>query len=152
MERTQKMSARKSKLDSEQRRPLKTPSGDIRLEPGWVLRPIIGYSVKEIPAVKAIMNETTRKGIKLSKGWLHEASHFMVTATLDETPHFGTLLHVAMSYPDHDPSWPEIKLVRAAFFPKEIDVIMVLPKEGDYVNVHPHCFHLWQAPEAWDMI
>lgn len=128
------------------------PSGDIRLEPGWVLRPIIGYSVMEVPAVKAIMNEATRQAVKQSKGWRHEAGGFTVTATLDETPHFGTLLHVAMSYPDKDPSWREIKLVRAAFFPKNIDVIMVLPKEGDYVNVHSHCFHLFQAPASWDLI
>ncbi len=72
----------------------------------------------------------------------------VVTSTIDPTQH-GALLHVAVSYHDHDPSWVEIKHVRAAFYPASIDVMMMLPAEVDYINVHEHCFHLVQTPVAW---
>ena len=28
------------------------------------------------------------------------------------------------------------------FSPPDIDVMMMLPRESDYVNLHPHTFHL----------
>lgn len=66
----------------------------------------------------------------------------------DEGPH-GTLRHVSVSYRARDPRWAELQLVRAAFFDDDQDVMMMLPRRGRYVNVHPHCFHLWQTPELW---
>lgn len=66
----------------------------------------------------------------------------------DAGPH-GTLRHVSVSYRVRDPRWVELKLVREAFFPPDQDVMIVLPRRGEYVNVHQHCFHLWQTPETW---
>lgn len=73
-----------------------------------------------------------------------------VLATLDDTPH-GELLHVSISYAKRDPSWSDIRRVRDVFFPSDVDVMMVLPAEADYVNVHEHTFHLWQTPRTWGM-
>lgn len=75
----------------------------------------------------------------------------VVIATLDSTERHGNLLHISMSYADRDPTWTTIKQVRAAFFPPDVDVMMVMPREADYVNVQEHCFHLWQTPSAWGM-
>lgn len=71
-----------------------------------------------------------------------------VIASLDETPH-GKLLHVSLSYLDKDPSWAEIRAVRDAFFPADVDAMMMLPQAQDYVNVHQHAFHIWQTPTEW---
>jgi len=29
--------------------------------------------------------------------------------------------------------------------------MMMLPREADYVNLHPHTFHLVQTPERWGL-
>lgn len=72
----------------------------------------------------------------------------LVFASSDRTPH-GRLLHVSMSFADRDPSWDEIKAVRAAFFPPDVDVAQILPRAGTYVNVAQHAFHLWEIPGEW---
>lgn len=74
-----------------------------------------------------------------------------VIASSDETPNHGTLLHVSVSYAHKDPSWEDIKQVRNAFFGEDIDCMMVLPKAADYVNLHPHAFHIWQTPTQWGL-
>ncbi len=71
-----------------------------------------------------------------------------VLASYDPSPH-GLLLHISVSYASRDPTWRDLKLLRAAFFPDAVDVIQVLPRAGEFVNCHEHCFHLFQAPEAW---
>lgn len=84
-----------------------------------------------------------------SQGYGYRASDGMrIIASLDGTPH-GRLLHVSLSYADRDPSWEDIRAVRDAFYPEDVDVMMVLPRAADYVNVHEHCFHLWQTPTVW---
>jgi hypothetical protein len=72
----------------------------------------------------------------------------VVQASSDLTPH-GRLLHVSLSFPDRNPSWRDIRQVRDACYPADVDVMLVLPRSGDYVNVHQHCFHLWQMPVEW---
>jgi len=74
--------------------------------------------------------------------------HLRVIASLDPGPH-GELLHASISRRDRDPSWTEIRGLRAAIFPVDVDVAMVLPVEDDYINVHEHCFHLWEMPVRW---
>lgn len=72
----------------------------------------------------------------------------LILASLDRSPH-GALLHVSLSRADRLPSWEEVKAIRSAFYPPDIDVMMVLPAEADYINVHQYCFHLWQTPKVW---
>jgi hypothetical protein len=83
--------------------------------------------------------------------WWQTPNGLRVLASMDETPQWGRLLHVSMSYRSHDPSWDDIKAVRDVFFPDDIDVMMVLPKREDYVNIHRHTFHLWQTPTEWGL-
>ena len=40
-------------------------------------------------------------------------------------------------------------MVRDAFYPDDVDVMMILPRAMDYVNVHEHVFHLQQTPVVW---
>jgi hypothetical protein len=54
--------------------------------------------------------------------------------------------HLSISHPNRYPTWDEIREARYQLCPGEIDVVMYLPKVGEYINIHPHCFHLWQAP------
>lgn len=72
----------------------------------------------------------------------------VVIASYDMTAH-GLLLHVSVSYADREPRWKDLKLLRAAFYPADVDVIQVLPREGEYVNFHKYAFHLFQMPDAW---
>lgn len=73
----------------------------------------------------------------------------LVLVSEDATPH-GALLHVSVSYADRNPTWAELVDVKEQFF-GDIDVMMVLPKRADYVNIHHHTFHLWQTPVAWNV-
>lgn len=85
-----------------------------------------------------------------SQGAIYETSDGLrVIASMDDTVEHGVLLHVSASRRDRDPSWDEIKMIREAFYPLSVDVMMVLPRAEDYVNIHEHCFHLWQTPESW---
>jgi hypothetical protein len=80
----------------------------------------------------------------------YAGSGFVVIASVDAT-HHGELAHVSISHRYRDPTWDEIRQVRDRFFPPNVDVMMVLPKVQDYVNLHPHCFHLYQTPSDWDI-
>ena len=55
--------------------------------------------------------------------------------------------HLSISHPTRYPHWDEIKDARYALLPLGVTFAMLLPPPGDYVNVHPHCFHLWELPE-----
>lgn len=138
------MKLRQELLDSAQRERLRLPKGDLRLGDGRVLRRILGYDLSKLAT-----NELTRNGFLDSAGWRHAPTDFMVSAGVEETERWGPLLHASMSYGDHLPSWEEIKLVREAIFPLEVDTAMILPRQSDYVNVHNFCLHLWQIPTMW---
>lgn len=132
-----------------QARRLTLPGRDILLADGRKLREIIGY--KEHVMSLVAIDEATKKSLVAMRGWRHLPTDFVVSASIGLNPDakFNALLHVSMSYPDHDPSWEEIKLVRAIFFPKDVDAMMMLPRESNYVNRHQFCYHLWQCPDEW---
>lgn len=89
---------------------------------------------------------------EVCRGWHYAGPRRLhVLATMDETERFGPLLHVSLSYPSRHPDWETIRMVRDAFYPAAADVMMVLPRQEDYVALHDHCFHLWQTPSAWGM-
>lgn len=127
---------------------LSLPKGDFILPDNRRMRVLIGYDVRKAPGI----NRVTREGILESRGWRHDPTTFIITATVDLAENKGPLVHVSMSYPDKDPSWEEIKWVRSIFIPDWIDAMMVLPRKEDYVNLHPHCFHVWQMPETWGIL
>lgn len=133
-------------IDQWQRRRLKLPKGDLKLGDGRVARRILGYDLSKVAS-----NEITRTSFLESAGWRHKPSGFIVSAGVEDTGQWGPLLHASFSYGDHMPSWEDVKLVREALFPLDMDTAMILPREKDYVNVHPYCLHIWQIPEHWGL-
>lgn len=133
-------------MDQWQRRRLKLRKGDLKLADGRILRRIIGYDLSKVAT-----NETTKNGFLESAGWRHAPTGFIVSAGVEDTDRWGALLHASMSYHDRDPSWEDIKMVREALFPMDMDTAMILPRISDYINVHSHCFHIWQVPEHWGL-
>ena len=64
--------------------------------------------------------------------------------------------HVSVSRSDRTPTWDEMCEVKDLFFGPYEWVVQFHPAASDYVNVHPHCLHLWQPigvdvlkPPAW---
>lgn len=113
------------------------PDGHVKLADGRVLR----RGGRHVGT-----DETPQEG-----GWWRAPDGMTVIASLDLTPAHGRLLHVSLAYRTRDPSWKDIRLVRDAFYPETVDVMMVLPRAEDYVNTHEHCFHLWQTPTTWGL-
>lgn len=54
--------------------------------------------------------------------------------------------HVSVSLPGRDPFWAEMCFIKDLFFEPEETVYQLHPKESEYVNVHPHCLHIWRPP------
>jgi len=107
-------------------------------------------AAEQLPAlVRLADGRELRRGEQRSGGYTYRCVDGMrIIASYDPTPH-GLLLHVSVSYRARDPRWRDLRQVRDAFFPADVDVIQVLPRAADYINVHQHCFHLFQAPETW---
>lgn len=53
--------------------------------------------------------------------------------------------HLSISHASRYPTWDEIADARYKFVPDEVTMAMMLPPRGEYVNIHPHCFHLHQV-------
>lgn len=62
----------------------------------------------------------------------------------------GEYLHLSLSRAAQYPSWNEMRdyIYRCGMFDPDVDVVMVLPPKGEYVNVHENCFHWWQRRHA----
>lgn len=56
--------------------------------------------------------------------------------------------HLSISHPLRYPTWDEIKEARYSLLSRTKDFAMILPREGDYVNIHPNCFHLWEIKKG----
>jgi len=69
---------------------------------------------------------------------------FTVMFTMEHHEDDRMFLHLSISRVDRYPSWDEIVLFRSLFFDDDDTIFQVIPKEGDYVNVHSNCFHLWK--------
>jgi hypothetical protein len=62
--------------------------------------------------------------------------------------------HLSISHTAHNrrrppryPTWDEMADARYALLPADIDVVMHLPPEAEYVAVHDTTFHLHEHPE-----
>lgn len=117
---------------------LAIPDGNLRLGDGRIL--VRGKTVDFSATAGREMILHTWLGPK----------NLTVSASSDLTVH-GRLLHAAVSYPGHYPSWRDLRTVRDALFPADLDVAMMLPRAADYINVHPNCFQLWQVPVEWGL-
>lgn len=110
-----------------------------------VLNRELGFDYRAM--IRTVANEATAVGLLDYVAYRGHTHTVMVT--LDNTKH-GVLLHTSVSRRDTDPTWETIKAVKTLVY-GDIDVMMVLPKAELYVNVHQHCFHLWQMPVAWEI-
>lgn len=45
------------------------------------------------------------------------------------------------------PTWPEMCIVKDAFWSRDECVVQFHPRENEYVNNHQHCLHLWRHRE-----
>jgi hypothetical protein len=52
--------------------------------------------------------------------------------------------HISVAHPQRYPTWDEIKAARYDHTPHDITMAMILPPIEEYVNLHEHCFHLYQ--------
>ena len=66
-----------------------------------------------------------------------------VIETVEDHGSNGQWRHCSISRADRYPTWAEIVQVRTRFFLDSDYVVQILPPSGEYVNVHPNCFHLW---------
>lgn len=53
--------------------------------------------------------------------------------------------HLSISHPFRYPSWEEIKAARYTLVPHDVTMVMCFPPPGEFVNVHPNCFHLYEC-------
>ncbi len=42
------------------------------------------------------------------------------------------------------PTWAEMCYVKSVFWEPEDTVLQIHPAESEYVDLHPHCLHLWR--------
>lgn len=54
--------------------------------------------------------------------------------------------HVSVSTPPAKklPSWDVLSRIKNCFWNEDEDVIHWIPKQEEYVNLHPNCMHLWK--------
>jgi len=50
--------------------------------------------------------------------------------------------HLSISHSSRYPTWDEIRDARYDLVPDNCTMAILLPPRGEYINVHPNCFHL----------
>ncbi len=75
---------------------------------------------------------------------------FSLVVTVDETIH-GPLIHASLAHRARLPTWHELTDVRHSIWGPDEDVMMMMPRLSDYVNVHPFAMHLYSCPEEWSI-
>lgn len=53
-------------------------------------------------------------------------------------------IHLSLSRPNKYPTYDEIKRIKEIFIGNE-KAIIIFPKDSNFVNLHPYCFHLWSC-------
>jgi hypothetical protein len=56
-------------------------------------------------------------------------------------------LHVSLSRAAALPSWEDLREVKDLFVGRDRKAVQVLPPASEYVNIHPHCLHLYAPVE-----
>lgn len=56
--------------------------------------------------------------------------------------------HVSVSLPHRTCTWEEICKIKDLFFYPYETVVQYHPAHTDYVNIHPHCLHLWRCQHS----
>ena len=103
--------------------------------------------LKQVPVPPQVYMMLQEQGATDIRGFV-SLDGVQVLLALEPTPH-GTLRHLSISRRERYPTWDEIHSVRNELLPADKDFMMVLPREGFYVNLHNNCFHLWETPKEW---
>lgn len=53
--------------------------------------------------------------------------------------------HVSVSRADRCPHWEEMCQIKDLFFEEFECAIQYHPPKSEYVNIHPHCLHIWSC-------
>jgi hypothetical protein len=53
--------------------------------------------------------------------------------------------HLSVSCPRRVPTWAQVREARDLFVPKDVAMAMILPRDGQYVNLHEYTLHLWET-------
>lgn len=56
--------------------------------------------------------------------------------------------HVSVSRKDRCPTWDEMCQIKDLFWDDEDCVVQYHPPRSEYVNMHPHCLHLWRSTDT----
>jgi len=109
---------------------------------GHLLRP--AYA-EDLAKTSEMMKEIAEgiAAIRIFKG-----GGFRMIVSVDNTKH-GPLIHASLSHRARIPTWPEITDMKRSIWEPEEDVMMLLPRESDYVNIHEFAMHLWTTPTGW---
>lgn len=95
---------------------------------------------------RPVPSDWTQVGPDSMFAWSH-TSGLRVICSTDTMEDGGTWLHVSVSRSNSLPSWDDLKLVKDAFIGRNHEAVQVLPRDEDFVNLHPFCLHLW-SPES----
>jgi hypothetical protein len=85
------------------------------------------------------------------QGWQREVrdGHLSVFAGVEDGEFHMSISHRTSDgrkAPGRYPTWDEIHDARYRFCPLDKTMAMLLPPQGEYVNLHPTTFHLWEIP------
>ena len=55
------------------------------------------------------------------------------------------MYHLSISKANEHPSYEDIKQARYNFTPDSVVMAQIFPPKSQFVNLHEHCFHLWEV-------
>lgn len=55
--------------------------------------------------------------------------------------------HLSISCSKRNPDWEEMVNARYSLLPDVRNMCMILPPIEEYVDIHKHCFHLYEMPD-----
>lgn len=73
--------------------------------------------------------------------WFKAGPHgYMIAVSTDDGA-----LHMSISHQERYPHWDDIMAVWRWLAGPDLEGVIVLPRESDYVDLHPFCFHAWES-------
>lgn len=61
-------------------------------------------------------------------------------------------IHVSVARPDKLPEWNLLKEIKRIFIGFDRQAIQILPREKNYINMHPYCLHLFCCVDEADPV
>lgn len=57
--------------------------------------------------------------------------------------------HLSISCENRLPTWEEVRDARYAIVPDEATMVLLLPPQSEYVNIHDFCLQLYEIPAEY---